>query len=320
MYEAVKAACTFGDATLQSIQLDPDGSGQHKFDLNGSSLVADTTGRTAVVTLSDVVRGSAPLTIDVQSTGGITVHGRVTIQPGSQQGSFTFDLDASDGDRGITTLIDADQTLWVSFSASPVTIQSPGQLMPGNGAPVSVSLPTGTTDPSVVVSFGGDSNLAFEPPSQDIGANATQQSVVAQATLQDATSSQVNLDVSVTVGNADAKTYHYSIGATGFQLLAGGSWPPGQAQTPLTDNAVIHAPGNELGQPEIDFTIVLSQPVSSDTTIDVSISGVPESTTVTIAAGGSTGTGSLLLNRRRQRHHPVDRRHRDRLGVVHAPG
>jgi hypothetical protein len=153
-YDLIKAACVAGAVTVQSIVVG-DASGQN---LAGQALLGGTSGRQATVLLDDVVRGTDPLAITLQSSGGVSVHGPVAIAPGQNSASFTFDLADVAGPQSITAVIDAQRQLQVSFTAvqvqSPVLAGNATAVMAGDPVSVSVSLSVAATE-SVTINVSG---------------------------------------------------------------------------------------------------------------------------------------------------------------------
>ncbi len=278
VYGAIENACLARGVTMSSITLDSTA-----LDLNGSNLLAGTSARSATIALSDPVRGTNPLVIFFQSSGGVTVHGPLTIPPGSSTGSFTFDIAANANSESITAIIDSGLQLQVSFTAVPVQIQVPSQLFGSAYAAATVSLAS-PVDDAFEVTFNSaalsvDSRFDFTPNDGAMSNRVYMQ-------LVDPSGDTAGLDVSVSLVGAQGQTFHYDIGVVRFQLVLTNPGPGLPSPQPLdgtTVNGTTGDPPNTIS----GVAVQLSAPLGSDPgiQIDVDPSALIAPSDVNIPAG-----------------------------------
>ena len=142
-YSAQKAACIASSLTIASLNLG-SASGPP---LESQSLLGGTSSRLLWVTLSDIVRGTTPVTVVFQASAGVVVHGPLTVQPGQVGGSVKFDLPDAAGSQSITAQIDSTHQIPASFSTVQLeTPAAPGGLLPGDTAQIELALSGSVTE------------------------------------------------------------------------------------------------------------------------------------------------------------------------------
>ena len=190
-YDALKSACLAGAVNVSAISLGDAGGPS----LDQQALLGGTSGRTATVTLDDIVRGSA-LGVTLQASAGVTVHAPAAIQPGQSSMAITFDIADVSGPQSITAVIDAQRQLKVSFSA--VQVQSltldggRTAAMCGDIATVSAALSGPLSEPLNVILSGPISSAQIAiPAGGSSGAAAIGVPMVSGAITVNATSQLV---------------------------------------------------------------------------------------------------------------------------------
>jgi hypothetical protein len=119
-----------------------------------------STNRSLYVALSDIVRGSAPVTIAFVTSGGVTVHGPLTIQPGQAGGTVTFDIADAAGAQTITAQLDATHQHASQFTSvqlqAPTAVSAGAGLLPGDVVSIGVTVSAAVTEvvPAVVTGNG----------------------------------------------------------------------------------------------------------------------------------------------------------------------
>lgn len=282
-YNAIKQACIAGPVNVTDIRLGTSTGPS----LKGQGLLAATTGRSAVIVLSDVVRGNA-VTVSLSSQNVDLAVSAVTIQPGSQVSApFQFNIHDLAGTASITATIASQQPYPASFTA----VQIEGLAMTGGGTSVmlgdintaTVSLSSAASE-AVVVNLAAQSGVVA-PPSITIPSGQTTSASVNVEIHTNATPGPVNL--TATAAGQTRTTTITGVGLSGLQTTDGRS----------LQNVIVNTAG-------VSAVVVLTAPAPKALTATIVTSAMvngqpaaillPTLSTVSIAQGQTKSTAFHL--------------------------
>lgn len=197
-YDELRAACTAEQVQIAAIELD-------NAPLGGQHLMADGSGRTGVLRLSDVVRGD-PVSIALRLGTGVhrSSGDPVVIPAGSTGAQFSWSLgtDAT-AQTSITAILEGVETA-AGFTAVKIQPLRRADGQPLDGTPITAGtsllaqvLLTDTVTSPVTVTLSADSGLNLSVPSVTIPAGG---------------SSSPTFTVSVALGQSGARAVRASVG------------------------------------------------------------------------------------------------------------